>query len=131
MDPARTLVVWGDGGFGPTSRGHAAAPNKKMQALLVHHGCALVTSSEYRSSKRSSCCHAALTGLRTQAHKVRGTRVTVHQCCACHHLVGRDASAAHVIADIFAYQQALPLSAPGDAPACTLPEWITEERTTL
>jgi hypothetical protein len=51
--------------------------------------------------------------------------------CACHHLVGRDASAANVIADIFAYQQALPLSASGDAPVCTLPAWITEERTTL
>jgi len=28
------LIVWGNGGFGPTSRGHAAAPNKRLRRLL-------------------------------------------------------------------------------------------------
>jgi len=31
------LIVWGNGGFGPTSHGHASAPNKRLRRL----GCLL------------------------------------------------------------------------------------------
>ena len=34
---ASTTVLWGTGGFGPTSRKHAAAPNKKLRSLLNRH----------------------------------------------------------------------------------------------
>ena len=43
------LVVWGNGGFGPTSRCHVAAPNKWLKSLLSKY-VAVVTSSEYKSS---------------------------------------------------------------------------------
>ena len=29
-----SVIVWGNGGFGPTSSGHASAPNKRLQRLL-------------------------------------------------------------------------------------------------
>jgi hypothetical protein len=34
-----SIVVWGNGGFGPTSRGHASAPNKRLRrppTIQVH-----------------------------------------------------------------------------------------------
>jgi hypothetical protein len=36
-DSSPRLIVWGGGGFGPTSRGHASAPNKRMQQKLSHY----------------------------------------------------------------------------------------------
>jgi hypothetical protein len=123
LDRSNTLVVWGDGGFAPTSKGHAAAPNLKLQNLLVRQGCALVTSSEFRSSQTSCCCHAPLRDLRSVAHRTRGTRVTVKKCTQCLHLVGRDASAAHVIADIFAFQRGLSPEIQAKRQD-TLPPWL-------
>jgi hypothetical protein len=72
LSPLSTIVVWGNGGFGPTSRGHAPAPNQKMQRLLARY-VPLITSSEYKSSKTSACCHAALNPLRHQGQKQRTT----------------------------------------------------------
>jgi hypothetical protein len=37
MSPNDTLLVWGNGGFGPTSRGHASAPNRKLQMALSRY----------------------------------------------------------------------------------------------
>lgn len=123
LDVSNTLVVWGDGGFAPTSKGHAAAPNQKLQNLLVRHGCALVTSSEYRSSQRSCCCHAELVDLRSAAHRAKGARVTVKQCKTCCQLVGRDSSAAHVIADTFAFQRGFQAQVAATRQD-TLPAWL-------
>ena len=61
LSPANTLVVWGGGGFGPTSKGHDSAPNKKMQLALAHK-VPLVVASEFRSSKTSCCCHCPSLG---------------------------------------------------------------------
>ena len=53
-----TWVLWGDGGFGPTSSGHAAAPNKKLRALLNRHLTnPIMLATEYGSSKASCYCH--------------------------------------------------------------------------
>jgi hypothetical protein len=66
-----TLIVWGNGGFGPTSHGHASAPNKKLQNKLAKR-CPLVVGSEYRSTK-TSCCHHCRSYLGTQ-------RSSLHHC---------------------------------------------------
>ena len=100
-DNADVLVVWGNGGFGPTSRGHASAPNKKMQKMLSYH-VAICLSSEWRSSKTSVCCHKEMKPCK---RKGQTTRHTVAKCSSCGTMLGRDASAAHVIADMFLYQQ--------------------------
>ena len=47
-----SLIVWGNGGFGPTSHGHASAPNKRLRRLLSKYA-PVILSSEYRSSRRS------------------------------------------------------------------------------
>jgi hypothetical protein len=39
-----SILVWGNGGFGPTSRGHASAPNQRLRRLLskyIHSRCGL------------------------------------------------------------------------------------------
>jgi hypothetical protein len=92
-----TLVVWGNGGFGPTSRGHDSAPNKKMQKALSLH-MPLVIGSEYLSSKTSCCHHCDVKKLKIKGQK---TRNSVVQCISCKTLLGRDVNAAAVIAYIF------------------------------
>jgi hypothetical protein len=84
LSPTYTIVVWGNGGFGPTSHGHASAPNKKMQSALSKH-LPLVVGSEYRSSKTSACHHGNVNTKKT----VSGRRHTVVSCLACKTMLGR------------------------------------------
>ena len=93
-----TIIVWGNGGFGPTSRGHASAPNKRLRRLLSKY-VPVVLSSEYRSSKRSACCHAEVSDRPSEK------RITVKQCTACKTLLSSDVSAACIILDISQYQR--------------------------
>ena len=104
-----SVVVWGNGGFGPTSRGHASAPNKRLRRLLSKY-VPVVLSSEYRSSQRSACCHSKM------SNRPSKKRVTVKQCLSCKTLLSRDVSAACVILDIFKFQRSGQTS--------ELPEWI-------
>jgi hypothetical protein len=72
LSPLSTLVVWGNGSFGPTSRGHAPAPNKKLQHLLARY-VPVLTSSEYNTSKRSACCHEEMDDKRKEGQRCRTT----------------------------------------------------------
>ena len=101
-----------NGGFGPTSRGHSSAPNKKMQ-LALSKFLPVIVGSEYRSSQTSACHHVQVKKQKTLNYTCRHTVVT---CKACHTMLGRDANAAHVIADIF---QDMSVS-------FELPLWITD-----
>jgi hypothetical protein len=75
-----TVVVWGNGSFGSSYRGHASAPNKRLHNRLVKY-VHVVLSSEYRSSQRSGCCHVKMTD------RPSPRRVTVKQCTKCKTLV--------------------------------------------
>ena len=108
---SETLIVWGGGGFGPTSKAHDSAPNKKLQMALARE-IPLIVSTEYRSSKTSCCHHCPVTELKSKGQR---TRSVVVQCCACSTLLGRDLNAANVIADIF------------NEDSCNLPLWITDD----
>ena len=55
---ANSVVLWGGGGFGPASRGHAAAPNKLLRRKLADHGVKIFVVDEFRSSRLTACCHA-------------------------------------------------------------------------
>jgi hypothetical protein len=68
-----------------------------MQRLLAMHVPLLVTT-EYRSSQLSACCHAKMEEKRGKAQTCR---TTAKKCTQCSTMLGRDASAAHIIADIF------------------------------
>ena len=48
------IPVWGDGTFGASTKGHASAPNKRLQRLQSKY-IPIVTSSEYKTSQRSPC----------------------------------------------------------------------------
>ena len=88
------LIVWGNGGFGPTSRGHAAAPNKRLCRLLSKcvpigaYRCLSVPtglSSEYRSSQRSACCHTLMTDRPSRKRVTVKDRVASGSVCSvCH-----------------------------------------------
>ena len=103
LRPYNTIIVWGNGGFAPSGRGHAPAPNKKLQLLLSKH-VPLVIGSEYRSSKTSACHH-------DQVREISLSKQIM--CCimmpsrACKTVLSRDKNAAHVIADIFLEMQTL------------------------
>ncbi|KAJ3176462.1 hypothetical protein HDU85_006885 [Gaertneriomyces sp. JEL0708] len=58
-DPAHTVILWGDGSFGPTSKGHMAAPNKGLRNKLRAAGAMIVDADEWRSSKLTACCHTS------------------------------------------------------------------------
>ncbi len=93
-----SIVVWGNGGFGPTSHGHADAPSQSLRRMLSK--CMpVILSSEYCSSQRSACCHSHLTD------RPSPKRVTVKQCTTCKTLLSRDVSAACIILDIFEFQR--------------------------
>jgi hypothetical protein len=109
-----TVIVWGNGSFGSSYRGHASAPNKRLRNRLAKYA-HVVLSSEYRSSQRSGCCHVGMTD------RPSPRRVTVKQCTKCKTLVSRDVSAACVIHDIFYYQRKHQTDG--------LPPFITNENT--
>ena len=79
MSPRDTLVVWGNGGFGPTSRGHASAPNRKLQLALSRY-LPVVVASEFRSSQTSTCHHCCVRPVRRKDQK---QRATVLKCVNC------------------------------------------------
>ena len=114
--PSNTIVVWGNGGFGPTSHGHASAPNKKMQLALSKH-IPLVLGSEYRSSVTSACHHGLVKKIFGK-NKCR-RRYAIVKCKKCCRMLSRDANAAHVIADMFIDMLS----------SCKLPEWIADDQT--
>ena len=99
------LIVWGAGNFQPGTRGHASAPNKKMQCLLARYF-AVVTCNENSTSKISSCCHS--TTSRTGAHPDQAAdkrrRADVLICDTCSRLLSRDRMAAMNIHTIFKHQ---------------------------
>ena len=108
-----TLVVWGNGGFGPTSHGHAPAPNLKLQLALARH-VPVVVVSEYRSSKTSTCHHCCV---KPVVHVLHKQSATILKCVNCSTLHSRDFNAAHVIADMFLEMQ----------DNTTLPDWIVKD----
>ena len=106
-----TWVIWGNGGFGPTSRSHAAAPNKKLRSLLNRHlSNPIVLISEYGSSQTSCCCHGPVKQLKKAKQT---TRATVLQCKNCNRLLSRDFNAANAILDMFLETQ-----------NTRLPDWV-------
>ena len=78
LQASNTLVVWGNGGFSPTSYGHAPAPNKKLQTQLSKY-VPMVVASEYRSSITSACHHCEVVPHRSKASR----RHTTMSCVAC------------------------------------------------
>jgi hypothetical protein len=105
-----TLVVWGNGSFGPTSKGHDSASNKRFRRLLSRY-MPIVMGTEYNTSKLSCCCHVEAKKLTTKNYK---KRVTVLRCdgqqesdggtTKCGRILGRDENAAHNILYIFQQQ---------------------------
>jgi hypothetical protein len=114
LNPTDTIVVWGNGGFGPTSQGHAPAPNKKLQSHLAKY-VPVVVGSEHRSSITSACHHGTVVPISNKRCS-GGRRHTVVKCSACCTMLSRDANAAHVIADIFTAMKE----------SSSLPVWITD-----
>ena len=108
-----SVVIWGNGGFGPTSRGHPSAPNKRLRRLLSKY-CHIMLSSEWRSSQRSACCHAKMQD-RPSRH-----RTTVKQCLKCRRLLARDGSASCIILDTFKYQR--------QNQTTDLPPWLLDNK---
>jgi hypothetical protein len=51
--PSDCIVLWGNGSFGPTLKGHASAPNKKLRQKL---GLDERLVDEYNTSKSTACC---------------------------------------------------------------------------
>ena len=99
-DKENVVVAWGDGSFGPTSKGHASAPNKKMQMMLARF-IPVVTVNERRTSKTVSCCKVYGTPLRCNGYK---KRATVMQCPKCRCIHSRDTNAALNILNVFLHQ---------------------------
>jgi hypothetical protein len=101
MSPTNTLVVWGNGSFGSTSKGHDSAPNKTLRHVLSRF-VPIVMNSEYNNTSKLSCCHHTIaTKLSTNGYARRGT---VLKCQDCSTLLGRDENAAHNILHIFNHQ---------------------------
>ena len=54
--PRDTMLLWGAGSFGPTSKGHAAAPNKKLRKKLCDCGLEIALVDEWGTTKHTACC---------------------------------------------------------------------------
>ncbi len=81
------IVVWGNENIGPTSQGHAPAPNRKMQSLLAKHVLGVV-GSEHRSSNLSACHHGTVVSIFNK--RCPGRRHTCYQVFGLlHHAVSR------------------------------------------
>ncbi len=113
LNPVDTIVVWGNENIGPTSQGHASAPNKKMQSLLAKH-VLVVVGSEHRSSNLSACHHGTVVPITNKW--CPGRRHTVVKCLGCCTILSRDANVVYVIADIFTATNKF----------IFLPVWITD-----
>ena len=109
-DRSKAVVAWGNGSFGPTSRGHASAPNKALRTMLSRH-VAVVLVDEYLTSKRCPCCETTVTGLRTEHYRKRHT---VLRCDTCDGLWGRDMAASANIAAVLFHQM---ITGDGSRPA--------------
>jgi hypothetical protein len=72
MDSKNTICAWGNGGFAPTSKGHAPASNKRLRLLLSRY-MPIVMNSEYNTTKLSCCCHVEGTSLTRKGYKKRWT----------------------------------------------------------
>ena len=94
------VVAWGNGSFGPTSRGHDSAPNKKLRRSLSHY-VPIVLIDEYNTSKKSCCCKSDCTELRTKGYM---RRATVMQCVDCRCILSRDTNASCNINEVFMFQ---------------------------
>jgi len=109
------VLVWGNGGFGPTSRGHRAAPNKKMRRGLSPFFPRFI-SSEHKSTQKCGA-HGCLghlvagRGQTSQLERIRlPNRVTKplrdrRHCPVCRTTWDRDVTASLSIANIFRYQR--------------------------
>jgi hypothetical protein len=90
------------GGFGPTSHGHASAPNKRLRRLLSKY-IPVILSSEYMYSQWSACCHSRMKDCRKIQPGMK--RVTVKHCTSCRTMLSRYVSAACVILYSFEFQR--------------------------
>ena len=104
-DKNDVVVAWGDGSFGPTSKGHASAPNKGLMKSLSRF-MPIVIVDEYGTTKNSCCCFAETTDMKTSSYKETGRRATVLQCKECKTVLSRDVSAAVNIIEAFIYMNA-------------------------
>ena len=104
-DRSKAVLAWGNGSFGPTSRGHASAPNKSLRKMFARH-VAIVLVDEHLTSKRCSCCNSKVTGLRRSQNGESGKkkRYTVLRCDMCGGLWGRDMAASANIAAVLRHQ---------------------------
>lgn len=102
----RVVLVWGNGSFGPTSRGHAAAPNKSLRKRLSAHF-PIVLCSEYRTSK--VCGGPGCAGLLKYDWTLRGKytrKWPIHgrsRCTTCHTMWARDVSSGLSIGKVWTH----------------------------
>jgi hypothetical protein len=96
------VVVWGNAGFGPTSRGHVSAPNRKLQLALSRY-LPVVVASEFRSSQTSTCHHCCVRPVRRKDQKTKSHCVEVFKL-----FYFMNFNAAHVTADTLLVTQATP-----------------------
>ena len=99
-DKKNVVVAWGNGSFGPTSRGHASAPNKALRKSLAPF-VRIVLVDEYNTSKKACCCKGNVVPLKSGSYK---KRATVVQCSECSCILSRDMNAAVNIINVFTYQ---------------------------
>jgi hypothetical protein len=99
-DRNNSLVVWGNGSFGPTSKGYNSAPNKKMQ-FAIAQSVPIVLVNEFNTSKKTNCCKLDGACLRTKSYT---KRTTVLQCPGCRRILARDTNAAMNILNVFIHQ---------------------------
>ena len=88
----KLVLVWGNGSFGPTSKGHASAPNKGLRIGLVRY-VPIVLCSEYNTSKRCPKCGSDVHQGRNPrtGSKIRGVLYCNNKSCG--FVMSRDASA--------------------------------------
>lgn len=104
---SNVIVAWGNGSFGPTSNGHASAPNKTLRQSLSRFF-PIVLVDEYNTSKKlhTLCCEQDARELRTPTYKKRATVVQCPKCKTdCTYVLSRDTNTAKNILKVFRTQQ--------------------------